>query len=54
MDVGFCAAGAGTSGALEPDACHLLKHITYARTMLDFQDRGSKGWDVTRRSTRGR
>jgi hypothetical protein len=43
MEVGFCAGGAGTLWALEPDACHLLKHITYACTMLDFQERGLDG-----------
>ena len=31
------------SGALEPDACRLLKHISYARTTLKFQARGLDG-----------
>ena len=43
MGVGFCAFGTGTSGALEPDACRLLKHISYARTTLEFQARGLDG-----------
>ena len=43
MGVGFCAFGTGTSGALEPDACRLLKHISYARTTLEFHARGLDG-----------
>ena len=43
MGVSLCAFGTGTSGALEPDACRLLKHISYARTTLEFQARGLDG-----------
>ena len=34
----FCAFGMGTHGGLEPDACCLLRHLSYARTTLDFQE----------------
>ena len=27
-------------GGLEPDACRLLKHLSYARTTRDFEARG--------------
>ena len=43
MGVSLCAFGIGTSAALEPDACRLLKHISYARTTLEFQARGLDG-----------
>ena len=43
MGVSLCAFGIGTSAALEPDACRLLKHISYARTTLEFQVRGLDG-----------
>ena len=38
-----CAFGTGTHGSLEPDACRLLRHLSYARTTLDFQERGLDG-----------
>ena len=40
MGIGFCAFGASTDGGLEPDACRLLKHLSYARTTRDFEARG--------------
>ena len=43
MDYSFCAFGTGTHGGLEPDACRLLRHLAYARTTLDFQERGLDG-----------
>jgi hypothetical protein len=35
--------GPGTHGGLEPDACRLLRHLSYARTTLDFQERDLDG-----------
>ena len=43
MGYSFCAFGTGTHGGLEPDACRLLRHLSYARTTLDFQERGLDG-----------
>jgi hypothetical protein len=43
MAYSFCAFGTGTYGGLEPDACHLLRQLLYARTTLDFQERGLDG-----------
>jgi hypothetical protein len=43
MGYSFCAFGTGTHGGLEPDACRLLRHLSYARTTLEFQERGLDG-----------
>jgi hypothetical protein len=45
MGIGVCAFGARTDGpgGLEPDACRLLRHLSYARTTRDFEARGLVG-----------
>ena len=43
MGIGFCALGDSTDGGLEPDACRLLRHLSYARTTRDFEARGLDG-----------
>jgi hypothetical protein len=43
MGIGFCAFGASTDCGLEPDACRLLRHLSYARTTRDFEARGLDG-----------
>ena len=43
MGYSFCAFSTGTHGSLEPDACRLLRHLSYARTTLHFQERGLDG-----------
>jgi hypothetical protein len=40
MGYSFCAFGTGTHGGLEPHACRLLRHLSYAWMTLDFQERG--------------
>ena len=43
MAYSFCAFGTGTHGRLEPDAYRLLRHLSYARMTLDFQEQGLDG-----------
>ena len=43
MVYSFCAFGTGTHVCLESDTCCLLRHLSYAQTTLDFQERGLDG-----------
>ena len=43
MGYSFCAFGTGTHGGLEPDTGCLFRHLSYALTTLDFQERGLNG-----------
>ena len=44
----FVPAGTGTDGGLEPDACRLLRHLSYARTTLDFDIKDAVLMGVTK------